>query len=648
EIFANEILLLAYYIATINIETAYHDAILHASFPAHLHASFPQPASYDAGGGQAPAALHASSPAHLHASSPAAVSFSHGESGDPVLLSSNQTPTKTKTPYLPFPGICLTDTFQMNRPKKLEDGYLPGNSERIAAQEKSPIQVIIGNPPYSTGQTNANDNNANMDYPHLNQRIAASYAKYSKATNKNGLYDSYILAFRWASDRIGNRGVIGFVTGSAWIERNFADGMRKCLKDEFSALYVFHTRGDGRKEMLSKGRAGEGQNIFGQATMTGIAISILVKNPNAAEQGKIYFYDIGDDLKTHEKIDIVRKLGSIAGISENEDWVSIEPDQNNDWLSLRNEASLSFMTMGDKKNKHNAAIFDSYSSGIKTQRDVWCYNFSAKVLQNKIESMIQFYNSEVERISALNIKVTDDNVDSLLNLDQTKIKWSRALKWDLAKNKKGKFSEGNIVTSLYRPFTKQAFYYSRQFSELLYQFPSIFPNQSTENRVITISGIGARSGFAVLMTDLITNLHTLDTSQNFPLKLYEKSEQGTLEGLLKDTGEIYQTRDGITNAGLRYFEDAYPKRAMTKEQIFYYIYGLLHHPKFREIFKNNLSKELPRIPRVKKYDDFVAISQIGRKLGDLHVGYEQAKPYPVRSLVTSEQYFDFTTKTSDG
>ena len=152
----------------------------------------------------------------------------------------------------------------MNRPKKLEDGYLPGNSERIAAQEKSPIQVIIGNPPYSTGQENENDNNANLEYPELNKRISVSYAAASKAVNTRNLYDSYILAFRWASDRIGKQGVIGFVTGSAWIERNFADGMRKCLKDEFSALYVFHTRGDGRKEMLSKGRAGEGQISLGR------------------------------------------------------------------------------------------------------------------------------------------------------------------------------------------------------------------------------------------------------------------------------------------------------------------------------------------------------------------------------------------------
>ena len=241
EIHANEIVLLAYYIAAVNIETVYHER-------------------------------------------------SQGELSD-------------EAPYEPFKGILLTDTFQMyEQERDMIANLLPDNSERRTKQKALDIRVIIGNPPYSAGQNSANDNAANIAYPQLDKSISASYAANSKSSNLQNLYDSYIRAFRWASDRVGDAGVMAFVSGSAWIERSFADGMRKCLAEEFSDLYVFHLRGDIRKNMLSKGLAKEGQNVFGSGSMTGISIAVLVKNPEAEEHGQLHFHDIGPDLTTSEKL----------------------------------------------------------------------------------------------------------------------------------------------------------------------------------------------------------------------------------------------------------------------------------------------------------------------------------------------------------
>ena len=205
--------------------------------------------------------------------------------------------------YQPFGGICLADSFDLHEDKQLLPAVLPENSERLERQKNLKLQVIIGNPPYSVGQESGNDNNANRAYPRLDGRIAETFVAGSKATNKNALYDSYIRAIRWASDRIGEAGVIGFVTGSGFVERGFGDGLRACLKQEFTSLYIFHLRGDGRKNMLSKGLAKEGENIFGNASMTGAAISLLVKNPRSphVNHGKIYYCDIGDDLSTTTK-----------------------------------------------------------------------------------------------------------------------------------------------------------------------------------------------------------------------------------------------------------------------------------------------------------------------------------------------------------
>jgi predicted helicase len=564
EIHANEIVLLAYYIAAINIETVYHELM-------------------------------------------------QGELTEDA-------------PYEPFTGILLTDTFQMyEQERDMVANLLPDNSERRTRQKALDIRVIIGNPPYSAGQGSANDNAANIAYPSLDAAIRDSYAAHSTATNKNALYDSYIRAFRWASDRLGDAGVMAFVSGSAWIERSFASGMRKCLAEEFSDLYVFHLRGDIRKNMLSKGAAREGQNVFASGSMTGISIAILVKNPAMTEHGCIHFHDIGPDLKTSEKLANIRDFRSIDGITAAKGWQRLTPDENNDWLDQTDRSFDKFPILGAKRGEEEG-LFENYSSGVKTQRDAWAYNSSPSKLAKNMRRMIDFYNDEVDRYIKADLPA---NTDSFIDWDAKRISWTRALKWDLEKRKKIQFEQARSILGLYRPFQMQWLYFDRRTNEMVYQMPRIFLNAATENLVIQVSGIGARAGFAALMTNSLPNLHTVDSGQCFPLYLYEETQPD--EGLFA-TG--HQTsgltrRDAITDAGLSHFQAAYPGQEITKEDLFYYIYGLLHSPEYRDRYANNLAKALPRIPAVRTFEDFAAFRDAGRALGDLHVNFETADPYMV-------------------
>ena len=561
EIHANEIVLLAYYIAAINIEAVYHDM------------------------------------------------------------------AGPETPYSPFNGIVLTDTFQLyEQERDMVADLLPDNSERRTRQKELDIRVIIGNPPYSTGQKNANDNAANMSYSNLDDKIRSTYAAHSTATNKNALYDSYIRAIRWASERIGNAGVMAMVSGSAWIERGFADGMRKCLVEEFTDLYVFHLRGDIRKNMLSKGTAREGQNVFGSGSMTGIAIAVLVKNSAVIEQGKLHFCDIGSDLTTDDKLNIVRSFSSINGISKIGGWERITPDENNDWLDQVDSDFEKFPVVGAKHGIEEG-LFSNYSCGVKTQRDAWCINCSRDLLKKNVNRTVDFFNGHIDRLRE---QAGDVDIDGFIDNDPKKISWTAALKNDLVRKKRIDVNDGRVTTILYRPFSKQSLYFSRRLNERVYQMPRLIPSDQVKNLVIQVSGVGARAGFSALMTDQVPNLHTVDSGQCFPLYFYEKPKPS---GGLFDKEEILVDglvrNDAINDSGIVHFRAAYPDKPISKEDLFYYIYGLLHSPDYRARFKNNLAKGLPRIPPVKTFVDFAAFRDAGRALGNLHVNFESVEPYMV-------------------
>ncbi|MGB1265827.1 MAG: DEAD/DEAH box helicase [Nereida ignava] len=561
EIHANEIVLLAYYIAAINIETVYHE-------------------------------------------------MAQGELAEDA-------------PYEPFTGILLTDTFQMyEQERDMVANLLPDNSERRTRQKALDIRVIIGNPPYSAGQKSANDNAANIEYPTLDAAISNTYAANSKASNLQNLYDSYIRAFRWASDRIGDAGVMAFVSGSAWIERSFADGMRKCLTEEFSDLYIFHLRGDIRKNMLSKGAAREGQNVFASGSMTGISIAVLVKNPKAKEHGRIHFHDIGPDLKTAQKLNIIRDFASIDGISKSDGWSVITPDDNNDWIDQVDRSFDKFMLIGsgERGGPNEDAVFELASLGINSNRDHWAYNSSRQKLSSNMQRMIETYNAEIDAGTPLADATNDPK----------KIKWSSSLTSKYERGIRGEFSEGWIAEGHYRPFFIQKFYGEPLFVHRYGKMRRIFLDPNLENMVIQVSGVGARAGFSSLMSKWQTDLDTIEKGQCFPLYLYEETQPD--EGLFA-TGEDQPTgitrRDAITDAGLRHFQAAYPGQEITKEDLFYYIYGLLHSPEYRTRYANNLAKALPRIPPVKSFEDFTAFRNAGRALGDLHANFEVAEPFMV-------------------
>ncbi|MFC4271832.1 DEAD/DEAH box helicase [Sneathiella chungangensis] len=561
EIHANEIVLLAYYIAAINIETVYHE-------------------------------------------------LAYGT------LSEN-------APYDPFEGILLTDTFQMyEQERDMVANLLPDNSERRTKQKALDIRVIIGNPPYSAGQKNAHDVAANIVYPRLDAAIRYTYVAHSEGSLSNKLYDSYIRAFRWASERIGDAGVMAFVSGSGWIERSFADGMRKCLADEFSEIYVFHLRGDIRKNMLSKGAAREGQNIFASGSMTGISISVLVKNPNAEKQGQIHFHDIGPDLTTTQKRNIIRNYASINGITKVGGWSTITPDENNDWLDQADRSFDRFLPMGDK-NKDDLApvIFENYSLGVSTNRDPWVISSSANKLKHNIKKTQQFFNDQRRALI--------DGATSV-EYDERSIKWSSTLIPKAGRVSEQRFHQEYIRRNLYRPFSLQFLYFDAVLNDRRGQIPHIFPTAEAENLVVQVSGVGARAGFSAIMSNQMPSLDTIEKGQCFPLYLYEEAQPD--DGLFSassDQASGLTRRDAITDEGLAHFQAAYPGEEISKEDLFYYIYGLLHSPDYRERFKNNLAKQLPRIPAVKTFSDFAAFRDAGRALGDLHVNFESVEPYMV-------------------
>ncbi|MBB4077303.1 putative helicase, partial [Bartonella fuyuanensis] len=355
EIKANEIVLLAYYIAAINIESTYHSLM--------------------------------------------------------------------KGDYISFEGICLTDTFLMLEEKDFFTRYMFENSERCKKQQEADIQVIVGNPPYSTGQKSANDNNPNVYYDTLNDSIKNTYASgLNVGTNRKELYNSYIQAIRWASNRLSSKGgVVAYVSGNGWIDKIFADGMRRCLQNEYSAIYIINLRGDIRKNIKSKEQSKEGGNVFGSGSQSGIVITLFVRNPNTQQPCKICYYDIGDDLSTKEKLYLLHKLKSIKGIIQSKQFIEITPNEKHDWIKQRVADFDQSIPMGDKSTPIDSKIFEEVSLGVQSNRDAWVYNFSNDALDESIQKTIKYFNIQKRLIS----KNPSISVKEIIDYDATKIGWSR-------------------------------------------------------------------------------------------------------------------------------------------------------------------------------------------------------------------------------
>lgn len=564
EIHANEIVLMAYYIASVNIENVFHDLM---------------------------------------------------------------GPDKE---YQPFEGICLTDTFQLG--EEASDNLLfseqfPTNSRRVIAQKKRRITVIVGNPPYSIGQKSANDNAQNESYPTLESRIENTYVAQSEAALNKSAYDSYIKAFRWASDRLNEKegGVIGFITNSKWIEASGLDGMRKCLEKEFTSIYIFNLRGAIRGRVGDTAKK-EGQNIFD--IMTGVAINILVKKPKVSnETARIYYHDIGDYLSREEKLRIIRNMGDISNPLMQ--WVSITPNEHGDWLNKRSEQFKLYTSLEPEKkfNLKAKSVFNTFAIGLASNRDTWVYNFSKQAVEKNMAAMIDFYNQQQQAYQKAIKSNPDLSVEDFIDTDPTKISWTVNLKKDIERKIPHTYKD-DIRYSMYRPFSKQRLYYDKPFIERIGLSPKLFPTPNHRNLVICVSGVGARMNFSAFITDLIPCLDMVEKSQCFPLYWYDSStaDIADLFSTPQSDADRYVRRDGVTDWILSTARKQYGSR-VTKEDIFYYVYGILHAPDYRTTFAADLKKSLPRLPLVESPDDFWAFSRAGRSLAELHLGYEHVEPY---------------------
>lgn len=581
EIFANEIVLLAYYIASVNIENAYHD------------------------------------------------------------LSGKDT-------YEPFGGICLTDTFQLyeNADPTLDDKVFSENSDRVNEQKKQPITVIVGNPPYSLGQKDANDDAQNQKYPKLESKIADTYANLSEATTVKAAYDSYIKAFRWASDRLDKTdgGVIAFVSNGAWLDNNGLDGFRKTIESEFNAIYVFNLRGNQRTsgELSRK----EGGKIFGSGSRTPIAITLLVKKSGQSGKAKIMYHDIGDYLSREDKLKIISDFHDISKLSLEE----ITPNEHGDWISQRNEKFGTWIPIeSDKKfNPKTHSFFTIHSLGVNTNRDVWVYGFSKEQTSENMQSTISFYNQQVKDLREARKQNQKLSADDFKDNDSRKISWCSSLVPKLNTLTECNFQEDSIVLGSYRPFVKEHLYFGELFIHRRGQFDNLFPTQSTKNLVICVNGLGGKKDPSALISDCIVDLNSQEAgAQCFPIYWYETIEPDQHSLFGDDDAQIVK-HEAISDFILERAQSKYGNKVQ-REDIFYYVYGILHSKSYRETFSADLKKMLPRIPLVSDYEKFWAFSKAGRELANLHLNYEKIAPCPgvvVESLENVQYKIDSSMQST--
>ncbi|BBM56121.1 putative helicase [Leptotrichia trevisanii] len=583
EIYANEIILLAYYIAAVNIENIYYDLRKRNE------------------------------------------RFLNGENN------------LNNIPYTEFEGICLTDTFQLLEDKReekiLDIGEFKDNLARVKKQNNLSLKVIIGNPPYSIGQKSANDNAQNTKYPRLDKKIAETYSKKSSAGLNKSLYDAYIKAFRWATDRLGSEnGIIGFVTNGSWIDGNAAMGFRKSIEEEFSEIYIFNLRGDQRTSGELSRR--EGGKVFGEGSRAPIAITFLVKNLNKnRKKAKIYYHDIGDYLSREEKLNKIKEYNSIKSIP----WKEIKPSEKGDWINHRNKEFNSFIPLFDKDNKNNKKVFFNITSnGIVTNRDPWVYSFSKNQLEKQMKDTIGFYNKQVEIIKNKELesnKLNTKRIEEIINTDTKKISWSRGLKNSLKKLKKDEFKNENISISLYRPFVKQNLYFSKKWIET--------PSQQNKfkGKVLFTNGKSSSKPFSVFISEEMINLDCLEKANCYPLK-YIDDKKNTKDKSMHILSSDNELNDGITDFIHNLAKEKYGVPSITKEDIFYYVYGFLHDLNYRKKFESDLKKEIPKLPLVEEYENFKQYSDIGKELADLHLNYEKLEKLP-EILISGEEKNNF-------
>ena len=601
ELFCNEVMLLPYYIAAMNIEHAYYDAV--------------------------------------------------GR-------------------YESFEGICLVDTFEtingqlsyyaMNERHEQQDLVLfnPENTKRINRQKAAPIRVILANPPYNAGQINENDNNKNRKYPELDRRVSVTYGADSQATLLRKLSDPYVKAIRFATDRIGDQGVVCYVNNNSFVTEKTFDGMRKHLAGDFDLIYVLDLGGNVRKNPKLSGTT---HNVFG--IQVGVSINLFIKLPRRKygprKPGKVFYHAVPVPWRKEEKYEFLEAKASVAGVP----WKQLKPDNKHHWLTSKNDEEFDeFLPIASKEAKAGTSlpvIFKTYSLGVSTNRDDVVYDFDEKRLAKRVEQFADDYNAELHRWKTKakppkDPKLFAQYLDSFVNYE--KVKWSETLKRHLTDETESKFVKSRIRDTLYRPFTKLALYYDSLFVDRPGQFAGVFPSKkpAKDNSVILVPSTGGRSPFWCFTSDTIPNLNfvSIDSAQSFPLLTF--SEDGK------------NHNDNITSQAVTRFQNHYDDDSIKRLDIFHYVYAILHHPAYRARYAENLKRELPRIPLLaagvvsapldgtantgdertakeikQDCEAFRAFAKAGKKLAGLHVNYEEQPEFPLQRLENKEAKLDW-------
>ncbi|HHR7936660.1 TPA: type ISP restriction/modification enzyme [Staphylococcus aureus] len=486
---------------------------------------------------------------------------------------------KKSTNYVPFKGIVLTDTFDsLENVNTLDDTYFSTNNERLKQQQKSPITVIIGNPPYSAKQKNEDGNQVKVKYSNLDKSLQRYWVEKSTATNKNNLFDSYIRALRWSANRIQRNGVIGFITNNSFIDGNAMDGMRKSLLKEFSDIYILNLKGAIRNKTKQQ-RSFEGENIFD--IMTGVTIVLLIKDESQKGEGILHYLDIGNNMSKNEKLLRLENWSSYKNIEDK--FKIIKPNEQGDWINQRNSNFNNLIPLGDKKTKD--ALFVEYSGGITTGRDDWSWSFSREKVKKTMQRSIDYYNKHLGDTS-----IYSDNVEE--------ISWTSSLKRRFERNEFQYLDESRIYIGMYRPFTKKYVYYSKEWIDRQYQMTKIFPESNSDNLLISLSNKTNGKNFTSLLLNVLPDRNIFSGgSQNLPEYLYD------------NLGSYSAIREDILSK----------LSGLSQDDVMFYLYSVFHSKEYANIYYDDLSKSFPRLPNLKHKNDYI---EIGRKLANLHLNYE--------------------------
>ena len=567
--------------------------------------------------------------------------------------------------YAPFEGIVLVDTFEMVEGKTL-GMFSAENSERAQRQREAPITVVIGNPPYNAHQVNANDANQNRKYPHIDGRVSETYAAASAAQNKNALSDPYVKAFRWASDRVGDQGVVAFVTNDSFLDALSFDGMRRHLAGEFDEAWVVGLGGNVRKNPKLSGTT---HNVFG--IQVGVAVTLLVRTggKRKAEDGRatIRYAEAGAGWRKGEKYDWLTEASDLDGL----DWRVLEPNTRHLWLTgdLSDDWDdlIPLVSQNERRSDeaNETTILDDYCPGLQTNRDMWIYGFDRERLAERVERFVDTYNAQVvkwQRKGGKGVRAQD-----VVTHDDTKIKWSSSLKNSLKRGTFADFNEDDIRHATYRPYVSKWLYFDRTLIHRPGLFDTFFPRPDAANLVIWLK-VGSAWPMFALMVDRPADVLPQGGSQCIPLYLYLPLAEGGAEDpgetVVTLGGDLYARRENLTDWSLERFRaryagetappDATPPdgatppgaqgaggagREIQKADVFHYVYAVLHHPAYRARYAADLKRSLPRVPFAPPVAEggagFWPFAEAGRALAALHVGYEAAPEYPL-DLVHAE------------